>query len=351
MFDPNAAALPDSGIFGLDDAPENAKVVLLPVPWDATTSYRPGTHNGPEAILEASKQVDLFDVETGKPYEAGIALLDELSHIAEKNGVARLDAEQIIEHAGRIEGDEKLAAALARVNRASEEVNSIVHETAKKWLDQGKIVGLVGGDHSTPFGVIRAYAEKYPGLGVLHIDAHADLRKAYEGFEWSHASIMENVSRKIPGVAKIMQFAIRDFCEEEHDRIVNSEGRIVTHFDVDLAKARRNGTLDELFANAVRALPDHVYVSFDIDGLEPTLCPHTGTPVPGGISFHEASALVGAVVAAGKTIVGFDLNEVAPGPDGDEWDANVGARMLYKLIGWTLLSQENSGPETDRNKS
>ncbi|MEO8798063.1 MAG: arginase family protein, partial [Polyangiaceae bacterium] len=102
------------------------------------------------------------------------------------------------------------------------------------------------------------------------------------------------------------------------------------------------GSLDELFSNAVRALPDHVYVSFDIDGLEPTLCPHTGTPVPGGISFHEASALFGAVVGAGKKIVGFDLNEVAPGPDGDEWDASVGARMLYKLIGWTLLSQRGN---------
>lgn len=339
MFDPNAAALPDSGIFGLDDTPETAKVVLLPVPWDATTSYRPGTHNGPEAILEASRQVDLFDVETGKPYEAGIALLAELESVAEENGRARLDAEQIIEAAGRIDGDAKLEAALARVNAASEQMNVRVLEITKKWLDRGKIVGLIGGDHSTPFGVIQAYAEKYPGLGVLHVDAHADLRQAYEGFEWSHASIMENVSRKLPGVAKIMQFAVRDFCEEEHDRIVQSEGRIVTHFDVDLAKARRNGSLDELFANAVRALPDNVYVSFDIDGLDPTLCPHTGTPVPGGISFHEASALIGAVVGAGKKIVGFDLNEVAPGPDGDEWDASVGARMLYKLIGWTLLSQ------------
>ncbi len=342
MFDPNAAALPDSGIFGLNDTPETARVVLLPVPWDATTSYRPGTHNGPEAILEASRQVDLFDVETGKPYEAGIALLDEPANVAEENGKARIDAEQIIETAGRIEGDAKLQAALARVNTASEQMNALVHETTKKWLERGKVVGVIGGDHSTAFGVIQAYAEKYPGLGVLHIDAHADLRQAYEGFEWSHASIMENVSRKLPGVAKIMQFAVRDFCEEEHDRIVQSEGRIVTHFDVDLAKARRNGSLDELFSNAVRALPDNVYVSFDIDGLEPTLCPHTGTPVPGGISFHEASALIGAVAGAGKKIVGFDLNEVAPGPDGDEWDASVGARMLYKLIGWTLLSQRGN---------
>ena len=341
MFDPNAAALADSGIFGLDSTPETAKVVLLGVPWDATTSYRPGTHNGPEAILEASKQVDLFDIETGKPYEAGIALLGDLEDIRAMNGEARADAELVIEAAGRVEGNAKLQAALVRVNRASEEVNARVYETAKKWLDRDKIVGLVGGDHSTPFGIIQAYAEKYPGLGVLHIDAHADLRRAYEGFEWSHASIMENVHRKIPGVAKIVQFAVRDFCEEEHDRIFESDGKIVTHFDVMLAKARRMGTFDEHIAEAVKTLPHHVYVSFDIDGLEPTLCPSTGTPVPGGLTFHEASAIIGAAVDAGKKIVGFDLNEVSPGDGDDEWDANVGARMLYKLIGWTLASQSN----------
>ena len=338
MFDPNAAALPDSGIFGLDDAAEDARVVLIPVPWDATTSYRPGTANGPAAILEASKQVDLFDIETGKPYEAGIAMLEASAEIREWNGSARVDAELIIDAAGRVDGDAMLEAALARVNAVSAKVNAIVHETTKKWLDRGKIVGLVGGDHSTPFGAIQAYAEKFPGLGILHVDAHADLRRAYEGFEWSHASIMENVSRKIPGVKKIVAVGIRDFCEEEHDRMFASEGRIVTHFDVDLARARRNGNLDELFTSMARELPEHVYVSFDIDGLDPTLCPNTGTPVPGGLSFHEASALVGAVAKAKKKIVGFDVNEVAPGKGGDEWDANVGARILYKLIGWSLFA-------------
>ena len=211
------------------------------------------------------------------------------------------------------------------------------------WI-MAKVVGLVGGDHSTPFGAIQAYAEKFPGLGILHIDAHADLRRAYEGFEWSHASIMENVSRKLPGVKKIVAVGIRDFCEEENDRMLESEGRISTHFDVDLARARRNGTLDELFSSIAHELPENVYVSFDIDGLDPTLCPHTGTPVPGGLSFHEASALIGALAEAKKKIVGFDLNEVAPNPDsekGDEWDANVGARILYKLIGWSMLSLAN----------
>ena len=138
MFDPNAAALPDSGVFGLDFAPEDARVVLIPVPWDATTSYRPGTANGPAAILEASKQVDLFDIETGKPYEAGIAMLEESSEIRDWNQTTRRDAELVIEAAGRVAGDRQLEKALSRVNAASAQVNAIVYETAKKWLDHGK---------------------------------------------------------------------------------------------------------------------------------------------------------------------------------------------------------------------
>ena len=341
-FDPNAAASPDSGIFGLLDSPEESRVVLLPVPWDATTSYRPGTAKGPDAILEASRQVDLFDIETGKPYEAKLALLKPSEHVTSWNAAARAAAVPIIEAGGQVEGSAKLESLVAIVNDFGEKLNDDVYARTREWLGRGKIVGLVGGDHSTPFGSIRAHAEKFPGLGVLHLDAHADLREAFEGFEWSHASIMENVTRRIDGVKKLVQVGIRDFCEEEFDRIRGSRGRIETHFDVEIAEARRRGALEKRFAEIARALPQKVYVSFDIDGLDPVLCPSTGTPVPGGLAFHEASALLRAVVAAGRTIVGFDLNEVAPG-EGDgpasEWDGNVGARLLYKMIGWTLLSQ------------
>lgn len=343
-FDPNAAAPEDSGIFGLLDTPDESTVVIIPVGWDATTSYRAGTARGPEAVLDASRQVDLFDLETGKPYEAKIALLDELDEVAEWNKSARDAAVPVIEAGGRIDHDPELGAKLAHVNGLSEKLNQHVYARAKEWLDKGKIVGLLGGDHATPFGSILAHAEKFPGLGVLHVDAHADLRHAYEGFEWSHASIMENVTRRIDGVAKLVQVGIRDFCEEEYERIRDSRGRIVTHFDVELAEARRKGAIDKRFAEIARSLPPKVYVSFDIDGLDPVLCPSTGTPVPGGLRFDEASALLRAVVAAGRTIVGFDLNEVAPGAEGNEWDSNVGARLLYKMIGWTLLSQRIGRP-------
>lgn len=335
-FDPNAASTPDSGIFGLPFTPEEAKVILLPVPFEATTSYGGGTADGPIAIFEASKQVDLFDLDTGKPYEAGIAMLGESPDIRAWNEEAKAAAAPIIESAGtKVD-----PALLDRVNALCNQMNEAVYVASKSWIEKGKIVGVVGGDHSTPFGCIRAHAEKYPKLGILHLDAHADLRDAYEGFTWSHASIMFNVMERLPQVTKLVQVGIRDFGEAEFNYIQASNGRIHTFFDHRLTRARLDGMpWRELVDSVVAELPEHVYLSWDIDGLDPTLCPHTGTPVPGGLSFEQAISLLEGIVRAGKRIVGFDLNEVAPGPH-DEWDGNVGARLLYKMIGWTLLSQK-----------
>jgi agmatinase len=337
-FDPNAAARPDSGIFCLPHTCDEAKVVLVPVPWDVTTSYRAGTSGGPMAILNASRQIDLFDVELGKPWMAGIAMAEESALVKGWNKEGRAIAEPVIEAGGA--GDDKaLQAAVERVNAMGTQLNAWVKEQVAGWLEKGKLVGLVGGDHSTPFGAIEAVADRHPGLGVLHVDAHADLRVAYEGFEWSHASIMYNVVAKLPDVARLVQVGIRDLCEAEYDVIKGSKRRVITHFDAELATRRLAG---ESWAGQceriVDALPGEVYVSFDIDGLDPALCPNTGTPVPGGLSFAEANYLIGALVRSGRRIVGFDLNEVAPGPD-SEWDANVGMRLLYKMIGWALRSQ------------
>ena len=331
-FDPDNAAPQDSGVFGLPNTPADAKVVLIPVPFEATTSYGGGTADGPAALLKASRQVDLFDLDTGRPYEAGIAMLDESDDVRLWNNEAKRMAAPIIADGGQ--GDH--ADALREVNARCGKMNDWVYETTKRLLDQGKRVGLVGGDHSTPFGCIKAHAEKYPGMGVLHLDAHADLRDAYEGFTWSHASIMFNVVMKIPQVSKLVQVGIRDFSEAEFDLIEASDGKIETFFDANLARSKLGGMAwRELVDNLVSVLPQNVYLSFDIDGLDPTLCPHTGTPVPGGLSFHEVMGLLEGVARSGKKIVGFDLNEVAPGPD-TEWDGNVAARLLYKMIGWML---------------
>jgi agmatinase len=336
-FDPNAAASGD-GVFGLPHAPDTAAVVLVPVPFEATTSYRGGTADGPRAILAASRQVDLFDRETGRPYEAGIAMLAESAAVRAWNGEASALARQVREERAAANG--ATPDLLARVNHLCGELNVALRSQVGALLERGKLVGTVGGDHGAVFGAIAAHAERFPGLGILHVDAHADLRPAYEGFTWSHASIMNNVTRNLPGVSRLVQVGIRDFGEDELEIVRASENRITIWFDADLARERFEGaTWGQQVPRILEGLPEQVYVSFDIDGLDPALCPHTGTPVPGGLSFAEASYLLGALARSGRRIVGFDLVEVAPSPDGDEWDANVGARLLYKLVGWALASQ------------
>ncbi|MEI8257276.1 MAG: arginase family protein, partial [Deltaproteobacteria bacterium] len=272
-------------------------------------------------------------------YETGIAMRKIPAAIQRLHREGRALAGKVIAAGGVIGKSKPLARALERANAISAEVDAWVYEQTCGLLRDGKLPALLGGDHSTPFGAIRAVAERHPGLGVLHIDAHADLRRAYEGFECSHASIMYNVTTRIPEVARLVQVGIRDFSEEEFDRIAGSDGRICTHFDADQSRGAADGvSWSDQVRRIVDDLPGLVYVSFDIDGLDPTLCPHTGTPVPGGLSFAQASALLAGVAASGRKIVGVDLNEVVPGPR-DEWDGNVGARVLYKLIGWMLLTQ------------
>jgi agmatinase len=333
-FNPDNPAALDAGVYGLPNTQDDAKVILIPVPFEATTSYGGGTSNGPGAILEASRQVDLFDLETHRPYEKGIYMLQESSQIRSLNDRAKHLATPIIEAAGVGEG-----YVFTLINDLCDQMNEWVYETAKFWLSKERLVGVVGGDHSVPFGNIRAHAERYPGMGILHVDAHADLRVAYEGFTWSHASIMYNVAEKISGVEKIVQVGIRDFGEAEYNYIGSSQGKIVTFFDAQLVGKKFEGTSwRTLCEEIVARLPKQVYLSFDIDGLDPVLCPNTGTPVPGGLSFQEACFLVESVVKSGRKIVGFDLNEVAPGPDGEQWNGNVGARLLYKMIGWALRS-------------
>jgi len=338
QFDPNSAANLNSGIFGLPYSFDEANLIYLPVPWEATTSYGGGTSHGPAAIKEASYQVDLFDLEVEKPYEAGLFLLPESKKIKAWNKTAKSAAQAIIKAGGRVGKNASLKKALALVNAQSELVNGEVKRQAEEIIRAGKMIGLVGGDHASPFGAIQAQAEHEGKMGILHIDAHSDTRNAYEGFTWSHASIMHNVMERVPQVTKLVQVGIRDFCEEEYDYIQNSRGRIETFFDLDTAKRKATGTpWQKLAAEYVSHLPKKVWISFDIDGLDPRLCPGTGTPVPGGLDYQEAVILIGEVARSGRQIVGFDLNEVSPSLG--EWDANVGARMLYKMSAWALASR------------
>ncbi|MCX7978118.1 MAG: agmatinase family protein [Bdellovibrionaceae bacterium] len=342
-FDPSTTISSDFGIFGIPCSEEEARLVLLPVPWDVTTSYGSGASEGPRIIRKASEQIDLFDFDTGKAYEAGYFMLNYPEDLKKMNDEMRIKAQELIQLRTQLSEDgEKMKNLAAQVNKACEDMTSWVYRASRHILDQGKLLGLVGGDHSTPFGAIRAISDKYEGdFGILHIDAHADLRQAYQGFTQSHASIMFNVMHDSRRPLRLVQVGIRDFCEEEYDLIQNRDD-IVTFFDADLKRALMEGrSWNTLCDQIVGSLPKNVYISFDIDGLDPVLCPNTGTPVPGGLSFDQANHLLRLLVASGRKIVGFDLNEVSTGGrprEEAEWDGNVGARILYKLCGWTILS-------------
>jgi agmatinase len=220
------------------------------------------------------------------------------------------------------------------VNSRCAEVNQWLYEQSKQALNQGKHVGAIGGDHSIPLGLIQALAEAYSNFGVLHIDAHADLRHAYQGFQFSHASIMNNVMT-LPQVKSLVQVGIRDISHGEVETISTSQGRITAHYDSNLKQARYQGiTWQELCDRIITPLPQQVYVSFDVDGLDPKLCPHTGTPVPGGLELEETFCLLRTIIKSGREIIGFDLSEVGH----HEWDGNVGARIIYKLCNLMGLS-------------
>lgn len=341
-FDPSAPASSEDGVFGLPYAESEAALVYLPVPWEATTSYGGGTSRAPAAILEASAQVDLYDVDVLKPYEAGLYMRPLPKDVSAWNRSAKAEAQKVIR--AITNGKPAPAAALKKVNALGDKMNAWVYDQTKALLERNKIVALVGGDHSTPFGAIKAAVEKRPQMGILHFDAHHDTRDAYEGFTWSHASIFFNVMKKLP-VDKLVQVGIRDFSQEEHAFCKDLGSRCDVFYDAELARRRFAGRhFDETAREIADALPKEVWVSFDIDGLDPRYCPNTGTPVPGGLDFAEANHILRAVVLSGRTIVGFDLNEVSPGVKGTgEWDSNVGARLLYKMSAWTLASRKLVG--------
>ena len=364
-FDPDAAADPEGGLYGLPRDADAADLWVVPAPWDATCSYRRGAAEGPAAVAAASYQVELHDAAAGEPWRRGIHLADPDPRLAGWNDEARRLADGVLARAGRIDDEPALQADLERVNELSALADGAIEAAVADALAAGKRVVLLGGDHATALGSLRAHARHHmdtegsgaTGLGVLHLDAHADLRRAYEGFERSHASVLFNAlepglahppgTRRagddlpVPGagegIARLVQVGLRDLSRGERERI-ERDGRIHAVFDHEWGAARAAGEdLGLLVTEAIERLPAKVYLTLDVDGLDPTLCPSTGTPVPGGLSWHEAWTWIDAVRASGRELVGADLVEVAPGPSGpggsDSWDAVVGARLLYRLLG------------------
>ncbi len=332
-FDPSGLA-EHEGIYGMPFDQDESEIVIYPVPWEVTVSYAAGTAAGPEAIAQASYQVDLYDPAVQDAWKMGIYMAQPHPALAETSEVLR---EEAVRHIDALAAGDVDAARLQRINAGCAYMVETVKKETGALLDAGKAVCLLGGDHSTPLGFVQALAERHDAFGVLQIDAHADLRNAFEQFTYSHASITYNML-KVPQVAKVVQVGIRDYCDEEIQVMENQAERVKVFFDRDIKHAQFEGaTWAQQVAEIVAALPMKVYVSFDIDGLDPKLCPNTGTPVAGGFEVEQILYLLEKVLESGRILIGADLNEVAPGTD--EWDANVGARLLYRIC--NLLGQSN----------
>ena len=342
-FDPNGVGIANGNIFGFPVTEAEANIILLPVPWDATASYGKGTSDGPQAILDASTQLDFYHPKLEKAWETKVfmspisqewkTINDELC----KEGIAYI---QFLEEGGRLENNEAYQATVDKINLTQKHLCDNLEERATALLDQGKLVAVLGGEHSTPLGLIKALDKKYKNWGLLQIDAHADLRNAYEGFTQSHASIMFNVLAECKNLKQLVQVGIRDVAQSEID-LIEQDSRITTFFDYKLKQDSYEGkNWSTLVNEIVHSLPNDVYISFDIDGLTPNLCPNTGTPVVGGFDLEQINYLFFKVVSSGRKIIGFDLNEVSPGDSGD-WDANVGARALWNLVCAAQLSRKS----------
>ena len=337
-FDPSGYAVRNDNFIGLPFDKNNAKIILLPVPWEATVSYSAGTAKAAANILEASYQLDLYDWDYPDAWKFGIYMrpIDE-EILALSNEMRELAKKHIdyLEHQLPVNQD-----YLNAVNKASEQVNQWVYQETKTLLQNDQLVGLIGGEHSIPFGAIKALAEVHDTFGILQFDAHCDLRQAYEDFDYSHASIFYNVLKQIPAVNKLIQVGIRDVCEEEMNYAADSNKKVEIYSMPNIRQCQYTATKSyaELCHEIVAKLPQKVYISFDIDGLDPKLCPNTGTPVPEGLEMQESFYLIHQTVQSGRQIIGFDLSEVGTA---SEWDGNVGARVLYKLANACCASQKN----------
>ncbi len=336
-YNPSGVGQANGNLFGLPFDYESANLIVFGVPWEVTVSYGAGTASGPQRVLEASPQLDLFDFDNPDGWKQGIFMQEIPQDILEKNQYYRELAASIIERLEQGKSPTEtpdLTPVITEINSAGANLNQWLFQNCQEAINKGKRVAVIGGDHSVPLGYFQALAAKYPDFGILHIDAHADLRSGYEGFEYSHASIMFN-AMKIPQISKLVQVGLRDICHEEVDFINNSNSRIVAYYDSIIKQKQYSGaTWIDLCREIVNNLPQYVHISFDVDGLDPKLCSKTGTPVPGGLELEQAFCLFREVVNSGRKIIGFDLCEVGDA----EWDGNVGARIVLKLANFLDLS-------------
>jgi agmatinase len=341
-FDPNAASNPSNNIYGFPITEEEARLVIVPVPWEVTVSYSAGTARAAEHILKASMQVDIYDLEYPETWKQGFYMRPADKKILMKSDYLRKEAELYIAYISRGEDLKKnsfMCKSLKDINEGGAYLNEWVYEQTKGLINRNKLVALLGGDHSISLGYFKAVAEKHGDFGILQLDAHCDLRKCYEDFDYSHASIMYNALQEIPEIKKLIQVGVRDYSESEWEYIRTSNNRVVTFFDKDIKRRQYEGdTWKQIADDIVNQLPQKIFLTFDIDSLDPKLCPNTGTPVHGGFETEQVYYLLRKMLESGRQFIGFDLVEVGNGET--DWDANVGARVLLKLC--NLLASANN---------
>ncbi len=335
-FDPSGPANVNNNIFGLPFTFEESKVIIMPVPWDLTASNKSGTSLGPQIIKKESFQIDLFDQFAPDAWKNGIYMEDIPQNILMENDSLRTKAEDYIKflESGASKFDTQTKNNLDSINIACNKMISGVEQKAISYLNSNKLLALIGGDHSTALALIRALAVKHDNFGILQFDAHADLRDSYEGFEHSHASVMFN-AMKINSVSKLVQVGIRDYCQEEYEFIENNKNRVKLFTAPYLYKKSFEGiSWKSICSDIISELPDKVYITYDVDFLDPADCPNTGTPVPGGLAYEQALYLIELLVENNKTIIGFDLVETGNG----DIDGVVSCRILYRIINAMLKS-------------
>jgi agmatinase len=236
-FDPNSAGNPNNNVFGLPLSEDDARLVILPVPWEVTVSFGSGTARSAEQIMRASLQVDLFDPDIPEGWKQGFFMRESDQKILLKSDYLRKEAELYIDYISKgdlVDNNQFMRKTLKEVNEGSHFLNNWVYQQTRHLLEKGKLVALLGGDHSTPLGFMKAIGEKYGEYGIIQIDAHCDLREAYEGFVYSHASIMYNALKEIPQIQKLVQVGIRDYSQGEHDFIEGQKPRIRTYYDREI---------------------------------------------------------------------------------------------------------------------
>lgn len=324
----------NSPLFGWEYAEKDSKLVIIPAPWEPTTSFKGGTSNAPGLIRQASHQMDYFHENYPNAYSKGIfyqevdpaikplhekalQLCDYVQDQLEASATAQVEKEQ------------------AQVNHLSDQFNNIIYSKAQNILNQKQIPALFGGDHSTPYGLIKALSEKYDSWSILHVDAHLDLRVAYQGFTHSHASIMYNASKLENPPKNLVHVGVRDFSQSEYNYGKENGHHIWSDKRIK-ALEFGDSSWQKVCEQILSPLTENVYISFDIDGMDPSFCPGTGTPVPGGLSYNQACYLI-EQLSQKTNIIGFDLVEVSsPDKDYEGWDLNVGARLLFELALATL---------------